>query len=411
MAEITSDYRCLDDLRPHARNPNLHTRPGAIEKMAQKIRFTAFTAPIIINPEGTILGGHLRRLGLLKLRSDHYPEPEGVQPGWKVPVRVFHGTEPQELQVVAGDNPDPADNEMDEAALAAILAELAEVGPEALAGAGYDEARLQELIDGLGAELSEEGAAGGSGLLPGADPDAVPEQVETRCRRGDLWRLGEHRLLCGDSTVVDDVARLMGGRKVDCMLTDPPYGLGDTDSSKNNYDLHEDTQENLKQIIAALFPLAKDYTERIVLTPGNANQRLYPQPAWTMAWFTPAGVGSGPWGFCCWQPILCYGKDPRLQHGEGRYPDALVHTEAAEKLGHPCSKPVKFWAWLMERVTAKGGDIFEPFGGSGTAFIAAEGLGRKCYGIELSPAYCDIILTRWEQATGRTAELLERADG
>ena len=70
-------------------------------------------------------------------------------------------------------------------------------------------------------------------------------------------------------------------------------------------------------------------------TPGNLNHRLYPAPTWTMAWFVPAGTGCGPWGFCCWQPILCYGKDPKLAKGKGSHPDAIVHTEAAEKLGHP----------------------------------------------------------------------------
>lgn len=136
------------------------------------------------------------------------------------------------------------------------------------------------------------------------------------------------------------------------------------------------------------------------------NHRMWPVPVWTMAWFTPAGVGCGPWGFCCWQPILCYGKDPRLENGQGSYPDALVHTESAEKCIHPCPKPLGFWKWLMERASAQGGAVVDPFMGSGTTLLVAEELGRVSYGMELSPAYCDLAVQRWEQLTGKKAELV-----
>jgi DNA modification methylase len=126
-----------------------------------------------------------------------------------------------------------------------------------------------------------------------------------------------------------------------------------------------------------------------------------------MAWFTPAGVGRGPWGFCCWQPILCYGKDPKLSKGEGCHPDAIVHTEAAEKNGHPCAKPVKFWGWLIERTSKPGWLIYEPFSGSGTTIVAAEHTGRCCRAIEISPAYCDIAVKRWSEFTDRAAVLAD----
>jgi DNA modification methylase len=217
---------------------------------------------------------------------------------------------------------------------------------------------------------------------------------------------GGHRLLCGDSTVATDVERSLTGNAALC-LTDPPYGIGGTSSSKNDYIEYDDSRENLIRLIEGFMPLAQTAAAVVVLTPGNANQRLYPEPTWTMAWFTPAGIGSGPWGFCCWQPILCFGKDPKLSRGEGRHPDAIVHTEAAEKNGHPCPKPIKFWCWLVERTSRIGDLIYEPFSGSGTTTIAAEMTGRTCHAIEVSPAYCDVAVKRWSKFTGGVAVLAD----
>jgi len=216
----------------------------------------------------------------------------------------------------------------------------------------------------------------------------------------------DHILLCGDSTKKSYVDLANHGEKADLCLTDPPYGLGDTKSDKNNYCQYEDTKENLHALIAGFLPLAFETAKVTVLTPGNMNQRMYPPPTWTMAWFVPAGLGCGPWGFCCWQPILCYGKDPKLALGKGSHPDAVVHSETAEKLGHPCSKPVKFWEWLMERASEKGAIIFDPFCGSGTTIIAAANLGRKTRNIELSPCYVAVCLQRYADHTGHDPELI-----
>lgn len=169
MASIQDEYRALDDLRPNSRNYNRHTNPDTLRKMADKIRVNAFTAPFIIADDGAILGGHLRRLALLKLRAESYPEPEGVQPGWRVPCRVFTGNEAQELALLAGDNPDPGEIDFDNAALTALLADLAQAG--ALEGSGYDKERLSELIDEL------------AGHTDGGDvPDFAPVSADEQGR-------------------------------------------------------------------------------------------------------------------------------------------------------------------------------------------------------------------------------------
>ena len=215
----------------------------------------------------------------------------------------------------------------------------------------------------------------------------------------------KHRLVCGDSTIPADVDRAMDGQAAAVCLTDPPYGLGETVSTKNEYVEYEDSKDNLVRLIAGFLPLAQKAARIVVLTPGNSNQRLYPPQTWTMAWFVPAGTGRGPWGFICWQPILCYGKDPKLATGQGSHPDAIVHTESAEKNGHACPKPVKFWSWLMERVSEEGDLVFDAFMGSGTTMIAAELTGRRSCGIELSPQYVDLCVRRWMAHVGKEAVL------
>jgi hypothetical protein len=280
--------------------------------------------------------------------------------------------------------------EWDDDALAQQLAALQIEDAELAAAAGFTDAEIAALAEAT-VEVQE---------------DEVPEApAEPITKPGDLWLLGEHRLLCGDSTKAEDVERLMDGAKADLCLTDPPYGLGDISTTKNEYDQHKDTPENLIAIIAGFFPLAQHLAKTIVLTPGNSNQRLYPDPTWTMAWVPRVGNGRSCWGFCTWQPIMCFGPDPKLAKGKGCHPDSLVLTEhIAEKSIHPCPKPIGFWCWLMERTSEAGDVIFEPFCGSGTTLIAAEQLGRKCYGMEISPAYCDVIVKRWETLTGKKAK-------
>jgi len=221
----------------------------------------------------------------------------------------------------------------------------------------------------------------------------------------------KHRLLCGDSTSAEDVAKLMGGAKADLCFTDPPYGIGDTQSDKNNYDLHVDSAENLERLIAGFFPLAQKHSKLIALTPGIANLWRYKQPDWVLCWFYGAGTGSTSWGFTAWQPIMVWGACPKLASGEGRHPDGFQFmmtrddAEQNKELEHACPKPMSVWVRFMDRLSSKKTKlIYDPFSGSGTTIIAAEQTGRKCYTMEISPAYCDVAVRRYEQATGRKVE-------
>ncbi len=207
------------------------------------------------------------------------------------------------------------------------------------------------------------------------------------------WReeqIGDARLILG--SCLEWLENVPTCFRVHAVITDPPYGIG------VDYGVFIDTQQNVEELAKKWLPLARAHADRVVFTPGNINQHSYPRPDWTMAWITPAGAGSGPWGFSCWQPIMVYGKDPFLANGKGRAPDIFHHTETSEANGHPCPKPARFMQRLVSRVSLEHETILDPFMGSGTTGVACAKLGRKFIGIEIEPKYFDIACKRIDEA-------------
>jgi DNA modification methylase len=195
--------------------------------------------------------------------------------------------------------------------------------------------------------------------------------------------------IIGDATLYlgDCLEILPTLEKVDAVITDPPYGIG------LEYGEYQDSVENIAEMGPKVVEIARGLARVVSVTTGNLNQYLYPKPTWTLCWFNRAGAGSGPWGFSCWQPIMCYGPDPYLAAGKGRRPDFIEWSEAAEKNGHPCPKPYQFMFRWITRVSLSG-DICDPFMGSGTTGVACANLGRKFIGIEIEPKYFDIACER-----------------
>jgi DNA modification methylase len=208
--------------------------------------------------------------------------------------------------------------------------------------------------------------------------------------------------MCGDATSTEDMAQLLGGQRADLCLTDPPYGAG------IEYADHDDSEQVLVELAKAWLPVARKNSAVVVFTPGITRQWLYPEPAWVMCWFYGGGQHLSPWGFNCWQPMLCYGKDPSLAAGRGARPDAVNMNipASAGHIDHPCPKPMALWEWLIsERLCLRGNElVLDPFLGSGTTLIAAARNGRRCFGIEISPAYVDVIRARWT-AYAKSAEI------
>lgn len=361
----------LKDIKPNPNNPRTVNK-DKFKKLVKSIKeFPKMLElrPIVLNSDNIVLGGNMRLKALKELKYKEIPD-EWVK-------RAKDLTDEEKRRFIIADNVGFGEWDWE------LLANEWEA--EELENWGLE-------IPGFEAEENE------------AEDDnyQAPEDLKTDVIKGDLIEFittdgRTHRLLCGDSTKSTQIDKLTKGAKIDVCQTDPPYGLGDTQSVKNDYATYQDSETNLKKTIKSFMPLALKLCKVVVLTPGNGNANKYQTPTWQMAWFTPAGIGMGPWGFCCWQPILCYGKDPMLSNGKGCHPDALVHTETAEKNGHPCPKPLKFWEWLMKRISFKGQSIYDPFSGSGTTFVAAHQLNRVCYGMELDPKYCQIIIDRMKK--------------
>lgn len=206
------------------------------------------------------------------------------------------------------------------------------------------------------------------------------------------WKQMINEVVCGDCL---EGMKLLPDKCVDLVLTDPPYGVG------VEYDSFEDNQQNLKQLIDAFMPVILRVGKVVAITCGVKNMYLYPKPDWVLCWYTPAGTGCSNWGFCTWQPILVYGKDPFLAKGKGSRPDSFNHTEitgAYENCLHPCAKPIDIWRKILLRCSTQITDlVLDPFMGSWTTARACKDLGRNFIGFELSEKYCQIGEERLRQ--------------
>ena len=354
----------LDKLKPHPRNP----RQGDVGAIHESITENGFYGALVVQKStGYILAGNHRWKAA---------KEAGLK---RLPVLYVDVDDDRALRILLADNRTNDLAAYDEPALAAMLKGiLAET--DTLAGTGYDADALDALLRDcdMGGLVQED--------------EAPPLPKTARSKRGEIYALGEHRLMCGDATSAEDVGALMGGEKADVCLTDPPYGVG------LEYNSYDDTEEAIKNLAQKWLPLAINVSTVVCFTPGTNSCFIYPRPSWILCWFYGGGPSPCPWGFSCWQPILVYGKDPSLTKGHGNRPDAVnLNVSAnAKEIEHPCPKPLKLWAWLIQRLSMSNEDLFlDMFGGSGSTLIACEQLSRRCRMVEIDPLYCDVIRRRW----------------
>ena len=319
-------------------------------------------------------------------------------------------------------------SEDEERAVLAVLdasTEMAEVDQDKLAelldGIAFESDAIDELIGTLKDDQRIEVVD---------DGDSVPEvPVEPVTKPGDLWLLGDHRLLCGDSTNADDVARLMDGKKADLWLTDPPYnvalGINETPKEAKNRNRRIDgkivSNDNMNDADFRQFLVSSFSVAFAVLKPGAS---FYVWHADSEGYnFRGAIHDCGEIVRQCliwqknymvmgrqdyhWQHEPClYGWKKGASHGwysDRKQTTVLQFDRPAQSPEHPTMKPVPLFAYLIGNSTAPQGLVFDSFLGSGTTLIASNELGRTCYGMELSPQYCDVIVERWENLTGEKA--------
>lgn len=373
-APLRVEYVPIASLRPFDGNPRKISERG-LEKLQRSIEEFGFVNPVLAQA-GTrmVIAGHQR----LKAA-----EAAGLD---KVPVVFLDLDDVTAKAYNIADNRLQDEAEWDFGSLADLLAEL-DNGAVDLALTGFDPDEIERMMNWTPVESGE------------IEEDEVPEPPEKPVTQpGDLWLLGRHRLLCGDAGNPEDHRRLLGDTKPDLVLSDPPYGVG------VEYGGFDDTEEDLTRLVERVMPLLLQWSP-VLITTGRSHLWKYPPADWVLGWFEPAGVGKGPWGFICWQPVLAYGKDPYLKAKLGARPDAYAGKgEGASSNEHPVAKPLGVWRWLMERGSVKRGDVvLDPFVGSGTTIVVAEQLGRTCYAMEIDPRYCDVAIRRWERLTGQKA--------
>ena len=233
------------------------------------------------------------------------------------------------------------------------------------------------------------------------------EVTEAVCKCGEVWKLGEHRLMCGDSTNADDVARLMDGERADLCLTDPPYGIkADKGFSgacgfcgegkpidRRHYKDEWDNERPPKEVFDLIFNTA----DKAIIFGGNFFTDCLPVGNHWLVWNKHNTMPTFGDAELAWTNI----KRNSVKIYDVEW-NSLIGKE--KERFHPTQKPIKLFADIMAEYTTDGQSVLDLFGGSGTTIIAAEQLGRKCRMMELDPHYCDVIIARWEKLTGQKAE-------
>ena len=384
----------IDELIPYVNNPKQHPAEQ-VDKIASSIKNYGFTVPMVIDGQNEIIMGHGRLQAAKKLGME------------EVPCIVRDDlTESQVKALRIADNK-VAESEWD---IEILLAEID--GLEDFTGFSLDE------IDELKMDITEPNE-----IIEDEAPEP-PEEPKTKL--GDLYILGRHRLLCGDSTKAEDVERLMGEKKANMCFTDPPYLMGFTgnvcaDGSKSFNAKHGEiindkmTREDGDAFICSIFNMIKSYVVgawyvcfyrlglgylyRAIDAVGMEHRAL-------IIWDKGNHTLSNSDYMSKYEPIMYGWVDEHKFYGSKSSFDIWHIARTAKNELHPTMKPVELCATGIKNSSEQNGIILDLFGGSGSTLIAAEQLNRICYMMELDPKYCDVIVERWENFTGQKAELV-----
>lgn len=379
MKELKIEYKKIKDLIPYVNNTRTHSE-NQVAQIASSIKEFGWTNPILLDGENGIIAGHGRLMAAQKLNET------------EVPTIQLHGlSETQKKAYIIADNKLALNAGWDDELLKLELAGLKDAGYDlSLTGFSADELiAFEPITEGL------------------VDEDKVPEvPEEPKTKLGDIYKLGNHRLMCGDSTSIDAVEKLMDGNNVDLIFTDPPYNVAFNGRSGKHDVIKND---NLSESDFATFIDEVCNTIKVINPKayyiwcnwnfyGILQEKLDYKTCivWAKNVF---GMGNGyrhQHEFC-----LFNGKIDEVIKNESD----LWEVKKDHNYVHPTQKPVAL------SVRAFGNhikllNVLDLFGGSGSTLIGAEQTGRKAFLMELDPKYCDVIVKRWEDFTGQKAELL-----
>jgi site-specific DNA-methyltransferase (adenine-specific) len=394
------ETRLVADLIPYAANSRTHS-DAQVAQIAASIKEFGWTNPILIDDDNTIIAGHGRLLAARKLGMEEVPA-----------IILDHLTKAQQRALVIADNQLALNAGWD---MDMLKAEIEDLNLENfnLEILGFDD----DFLDGL----LETAPSGGK-----TDEDAVPEVPETpKTVLGDVWVLGNHRLMCGDSTSIDALEKLTEGNLVDMWLTDPPYNVAYEGKTKDALTIQNDsmTDDSFRTFLRDAYVAAD-----AVMKPGavfyiwHADSEGYNfrgaahDAGWKvrqcLIWKKSTMVMGRQDYHWKHEPCL-YGWKEGAAHlwATDRKQTTILEFNKPSRNGeHPTMKPVELFEYQMLNNT-KGADmVLDSFGGSGTTIIAAEKHGRYGRLMELDPKYCDVIIKRWQDFTGKEATHAETGE-
>lgn len=363
----------IEELIPYAKNSRTHS-DEQVAQLAGSIKEFGFNNPVLVDKDNSIIAGHGRVMAARRLGLTQVPC-----------IRLEHLTETQRKAYIIADNRLALNAGWDNQMLTVELNDL-KADDFNLDLLGFDVDELNALLDPV--ELTE----------GKTDEDEVPEVPEEPVTKpGDIYRLGRHRLMCGDSTMLSDVEKLMDGVYPDLIHTDPPYGMNAVSKSsvlKKNYktdilgDDNPDVAKDSFNLIYGLYPDAKQ-----IWWGANYYCSVLPDSECWLVWDKNNGESDQTDCELAWANFRSVVRQ---------------FTKASEKSNrvHPTQKPVALMEWIIKRFNLSAKTIADYFGGSGSTLIAAEKHNIQAFIMEFDPKFCDVIVKRWEDFTGQKAELV-----
>ena len=388
------ERRNIKSIIPYARNSRTHS-DEQVAQIAASIKEWGFTNPILVDVDGEIIAGHGRLLAAQKLGLDEVPCITAV--GWSDAQKKAYVIADNKLALNAG-----WDNDM----LSIEFAELKDMDFD-LGLTGFDADELAKLLQ----EPEKEGLT---------DEDDVPEAPKQPVTvEGDVWILGNHRLMCGDSTSIDALEKLCEGQLVDMWLTDPPYNVAYEGKTKDALTIENDAMGNdeFRQFLRDSYSAADAVMKSgavFYIWHADSEGYNFRGAAFDVGWqirqcliwkkqTMVMGRQDYHWKH---EPCLYGWKDgaAHLWSTDRKQTTILEFDRPSRNAEHPTMKPVELFAYQMQNNT-KGDDlVLDSFAGSGTTAIACEKFKRRARLMELDPVYCDVIVKRWQDFTGKTAK-------